>query len=50
LKTGAEPFYKLLGEPKRMILHDGGHIPPLEVSVPLINGWLDETLGPVKRN
>ena len=48
-KTGAEPFYKLLREPKRLILHDGGHIPPLEVSVPAINGWLDETLGPVKR-
>jgi formylglycine-generating enzyme required for sulfatase activity len=50
LKTTAEPFYKLLSEPKRMIAHDGGHIPQLEVSVPLINGWLDETLGPVKRD
>ncbi len=49
LKTGAEPFYKLLGEPKRLIVHEGGHIPPLEVSVPMINGWLDERLGPVKR-
>jgi serine/threonine protein kinase/formylglycine-generating enzyme required for sulfatase activity len=50
LKTAAEPLYKLLSEPKRMSLHDGGHIPQLEVSVPLINGWLDETLGPVKRD
>ncbi len=49
LKTGAEPFYKLLGEPKQMIVHDGGHIPPLEVSVPAINSWLDKTMGPVKR-
>jgi predicted esterase len=50
LKTAAEPFYKLLGEPKQMFLHDGGHIPPLEVSVPAINGWLDKTIGPVKRD
>jgi hypothetical protein len=50
LKLGAEPFYQLLREPKRLIVHEGGHIPPLEVSVPLINSWLDETLGPVKRN
>ncbi len=50
LKTGAEPFYKLLGEPKQMFLHDGGHIPPLEVSVPAINSWLDKTMGPVKRD
>jgi hypothetical protein len=48
-KTEAEPFYKLLGEPKRLALYDGGRLPPQEVYVPLINNWLDETLGPVKR-
>lgn len=49
LKTMAEPFYKLLPEPKRLIVHEGGHVPPLEVAVPMINGWLDETIGPVSR-
>lgn len=48
-KTEAEPLYKLLREPKRLVLFDHGHIPPLEVSVPSINSWLDKTLGPVKR-
>src|SRR5262249_45418456 len=47
LKAAAEPLYTLLREPKRLELFDGGHIPPLEVSVPTINRWLDETLGPV---
>jgi hypothetical protein len=44
-----EPLYKLLREPKRLILYDGGHIPPTELFVPTMNAWLDETLGPVKR-
>jgi hypothetical protein len=49
LKTEAEPLYKLLREPKRLVLYDGGHIPPLGFFVPIMCGWLDETLGPVKR-
>jgi formylglycine-generating enzyme required for sulfatase activity len=49
LKTRAEPLYKLLREPKRFVLYDGGHIPPIEFLVTTMNGWLDETLGPVKR-
>jgi formylglycine-generating enzyme required for sulfatase activity len=48
LKTQAEPLHKLLREPKRILLYDGGHIPALEFFVPAVNGWLDETLGPVK--
>jgi formylglycine-generating enzyme required for sulfatase activity/predicted Ser/Thr protein kinase/pimeloyl-ACP methyl ester carboxylesterase len=48
-KTEAEPLYKLLREPKQLLLFDQGHVPPLEVSVPSVNGWLDKTLGPVKR-
>jgi dienelactone hydrolase len=48
-KTEAEPLYKLLREPKELILFDQGHIPPLDVSVPIINRWLDKTLGAVKR-
>ena len=49
LKTMAEPLYKLLREPKRLVVYEGSHIPPLEILVTTINGWLDETLGPVKR-
>ena len=49
LKTGAEPLFKLLREPKRLVLYEGGHIPPLEFFVTTMNAWLDETLGPVKR-
>jgi eukaryotic-like serine/threonine-protein kinase len=48
LKTQAEPLHKLLREPKRILLYDGGHAPAPEFYVPAINGWLDETLGPVK--
>jgi hypothetical protein len=49
LKTRGEPLFKLLREPKRLVLFDGGHIPPFELFVPTMNAWLDETLGPVKR-
>ena len=49
LKTEAEPLYKLLPEPKRLVLYEGGHVPPFEFMVTTMNGWLDETLGPVKR-
>jgi cephalosporin-C deacetylase-like acetyl esterase len=49
LKTRGEPLFKLLSEPKRLLLYDGGHIPPSEFFVLTMNAWLDETLGPVKR-
>jgi eukaryotic-like serine/threonine-protein kinase len=49
LKTRGEPLFKLLREPKRIVLYDGGHIPPFEFFVTTTNTWLDETLGPVKR-
>jgi len=49
LKYQAEPLQRLLRGQKRIILYDGGHIPPPEISVPPINAWLDETLGPVRR-
>jgi formylglycine-generating enzyme required for sulfatase activity/dienelactone hydrolase len=48
LETAARPFFKLLREPKQLSLVVGGHVPPLEKRVPIINKWLDETLGPVK--
>jgi serine/threonine protein kinase/formylglycine-generating enzyme required for sulfatase activity len=47
-KTRAEPLFKLLREPKRAIVFDGGHIPQLELLVTTMNGWLDETMGPIK--
>jgi hypothetical protein len=48
LKTQAEPLHKLLREPKRILLYDGGHVPSPEFYVPAMNTWLDETLGPVR--
>jgi hypothetical protein len=47
-RTDAEPLYKLLSPPKRLELYDGGHVPPAEVAVRVVNHWLDETLGPVR--
>ena len=49
LKTWIEPLYQALPEPKRLHLYDAGHTPPLEIIVPVVNTWLDETLGAVKR-
>lgn len=46
-KTEAEPLFKLLAEPKRLELYDGGHIPPPTLLVPPVNAFLDRTLGPV---
>jgi formylglycine-generating enzyme required for sulfatase activity/predicted Ser/Thr protein kinase len=48
-KTQAEPLFKLLREPKRSIVYEGGHVPPFEFLVTTMNGWLDETMGPIKR-
>ena len=45
----ARNLYELLPGPKRLELVDSGHLPPLEMRNPIINGWLDETLGPVVR-
>jgi len=42
------PFYKLLKDVKALELVNSGHIPPIEIGVPLINKWLDESLGAVK--
>ena len=49
LTTMIEPLYKLLREPKKLVLYDGSHTPPIEIAVPVINQWLDETLGVVRR-
>lgn len=44
----AAPLWRLLPEPKRLSIVDGGHLPPAEGRVPVINAWLDETLGRVR--
>ena len=43
------PLWSLLREPKRLELVEGGHLPRAEARVPVINSWLDETLGPVRQ-
>ena len=47
-RTEAEPLFKLFGEPKQLILFEGGHIPDREIFVPTFIQWLDKTLGPIK--
>jgi eukaryotic-like serine/threonine-protein kinase len=47
-ETEAMPFYKLLTDPKQLSLTESGHVPPIEKRIPIINTWLDETLGPVR--
>ncbi|MBZ5625814.1 MAG: SUMF1/EgtB/PvdO family nonheme iron enzyme [Acidobacteriia bacterium] len=48
-RTSVEPLFRLLREPKRRANFVGGHMPLPEVAVPILNAWLDETLGPVAR-
>lgn len=47
--TALEPLFKLLVEPKRLTLCDGGHVPTLDVLTGATSGWLNEQLGPVAR-
>jgi hypothetical protein len=49
LKREAEPLYKMLPEPKQMVTYEGGHVAPMELMVRTMNGFLDQTMGPVKR-
>ncbi|MDX2034107.1 MAG: SUMF1/EgtB/PvdO family nonheme iron enzyme [Blastocatellia bacterium] len=49
LRTMIEPLYNLFPQPKKLVLYDGSHTPPIDIAVPAINQWLDETLGPVRR-
>src|ERR1700752_1004649 len=48
-KTQGEPLFKLLQEPKRIVMYEGSNVPQPELFVTNINAFLDETLGPVKR-
>ena len=45
----SEPIFRLMREPKKRASFVGGHIPPPEIAFPLVNAFLDETLGPVLR-
>jgi formylglycine-generating enzyme required for sulfatase activity/dienelactone hydrolase len=42
------PLWRLLREPKRLTIVEGGHLPRAEERVPVINSWFDETLGPAR--
>ena len=48
-RTQSEPLFKLLHEPKRMTLYEGGHVPSLEVMMSASSAWLEAQLGPVVR-
>ena len=48
LETSAQPMFDLMREPKRLTIYDGGHVPTPEVLIPTLNGWFDETMGPVR--
>jgi formylglycine-generating enzyme required for sulfatase activity/dienelactone hydrolase len=45
--TRGLPLFNLLPEPKELPLHEDGHLPSTELRSPVINAWLDKTLGPV---
>jgi hypothetical protein len=49
LRTTAEPFFKLLTEPKRLMIYEGGHVPSQEVVMNASGAWFDEQLGRVVR-
>jgi pimeloyl-ACP methyl ester carboxylesterase len=49
LRTQAEPLFKLVPEPKRWFVYEGGHVAPPEVVINTVGGWLDQILGPVRR-
>jgi hypothetical protein len=50
LETVAKPLFGLLGTPadrKRLAIHDGGHLPPLNDLIRDVLGWFDQYLGPI---
>jgi formylglycine-generating enzyme required for sulfatase activity/DNA-binding winged helix-turn-helix (wHTH) protein len=42
-------LFALMSQPKRFVTFDGGHIAPPEITVPLVNPFLDQTLGPISQ-
>jgi formylglycine-generating enzyme required for sulfatase activity/predicted Ser/Thr protein kinase len=49
LKTTTEPLFRLLPDPKRLVVFEGGHMPSIELMTSTVSPWLDETLGRVRR-
>jgi formylglycine-generating enzyme required for sulfatase activity/predicted Ser/Thr protein kinase len=49
LRTETEPMFRLMREPKKLFIYEGGHVPPQNILVPVMSAWLDQTLGPVRR-
>ncbi|MEO6222835.1 MAG: SUMF1/EgtB/PvdO family nonheme iron enzyme [Vicinamibacterales bacterium] len=49
VKTQTEPMFKLMSEPKRLVLYDGGHVAPDDIVIGTVGAWLDQVLGPVRR-
>jgi serine/threonine protein kinase/formylglycine-generating enzyme required for sulfatase activity len=49
VRTATEPLFRLLSEPKRLTLYDGGHVPSVEVLMSSTGAWLEEHLGRVVR-
>ncbi len=49
LRTATEPLMKLLSDPKRLALYEGGHVPSVEVLMSTTSPWLEEQLGRVAR-
>jgi dienelactone hydrolase len=50
LENVAKPLFTLLGAPddrKRLAIHEGGHLPPLNELIRDVLGWFDQYLGPV---
>lgn len=47
LKTEAEPLFKLIPEPKELVVFQGGHIPTPQVLFPTLNAFFDKHMGPV---
>jgi hypothetical protein len=49
LKTAALPLFKLLSQPKELIVLDTGHFPPISQWYPVAQAFFDRELGPVNR-
>jgi eukaryotic-like serine/threonine-protein kinase len=47
--ASSDPLFRLLVGPKKQVAFVGGHVPTNEIAVPLVNAFLDETLGKVQR-
>ncbi len=49
LRTAAEPLFKLLPEPKKLVIYEGGHVAAGRITMKTSSPWLDDTLGRVVR-